>query len=393
MENVEIKTISDVKELESLAPIWDSLLQQCQEDSSVYLTHEWLMTWWKYFGEGKELNVILLEKEQKVIGIVPLMKTMYKIGSIKLYVLETIGSNNCNYVWLVPSESRQDVISALLVYLGEEFSKAKLVLWLSFVPGGSKFLEMLRRHYSHTNNLYIKEQIQTVAPYLSLPETWDEYFRSLGSRRRKVLRRLLRSLEQAHSINLRHFTEQNLEESLDEFFDLHQRQWRYINMRGVFYDNKIKDFYKEVAHKFRLRNWLHFSHLTIDNEIVSFLYGFLHNRKLYAVTTARDIRYSKYSVGHLHAVYSIREAIKSRFTEVDFLKGDEPYKFYWTKSARKYSRVLVTENCNYSRFLFKLLGKWLRLLEIRRYSLRELYSIYKIKQTESRERMRMKLKS
>ena len=84
MNNTTIRVVTETEELESLARVWDSLLPKCRDDNSIYLTHEWLSTWWKHFGERKKLNILLIEKGRQVIGIVPLMKTEYRIGLIKL---------------------------------------------------------------------------------------------------------------------------------------------------------------------------------------------------------------------------------------------------------------------------------------------------------------------
>lgn len=65
MDKTKIRVVTEPKELETLATVWDSLLGKCREDNSIYLTHEWLSTWWKHFEEGKKLNILLIEKESR----------------------------------------------------------------------------------------------------------------------------------------------------------------------------------------------------------------------------------------------------------------------------------------------------------------------------------------
>jgi len=388
MHGVVVKVISDLKGFESLSATWDSLLLKCQDDNSIFLTYEWLWTWWRHFGEGKKLNILL----GQVIGIIPLMKMEYKIGPIKLHILEKISLTSCNYVWLTRPENRQEAIIAVLAYLKEELSKNKLALRLTLVPEDSKFLDLIHTHTSLVSEeLVIQERITTAAPYITLPTTFDEYFRALGPRWRKKLRWASRSLEKSHNVAFKQFTADSVEEGLNKFFDLHQRRWQSVNIRGVFSTSKMKDFYREIASQFLRKNWLHFSCLTVGNEMASGEYGFVYNRKFYAFTGARDTRYPKYSVGHLHGMYLIKYAINNHLQEFDFLRGEEPYKFYWTKSTRKYIEIRIIKRGYFPGLSIKLLHAFLRVYQIRQYSLREIYSLYFIKRREREEKKRMGL--
>jgi len=392
MSTTTIRIVTEPEEFERLKEVWDSVLQQCNEDSSIYLTHEWVWTWWKHFGEKRKLNILMIEREGRVIGIIPLMKVEYRIGFVKVCLLETIGSINFNHVGLILAESREQAMTAFLAYLERELVRNRLVLRLPHVPEDSNFLDSLRTHSCIVSKtLSIHEKFMTLAPYVSLPTTWDEYFSSLSQKRRWVLRRALRSLESGHTLEFRQLTTDALEEGLNEFFDLHQARWESINIRGVFSNPKMKDFYREIASQFIKKDWLHFSCLSLDGKMVAATYGFVYNQKLYEATAARDIRYSEYDVGHVHNMYLLQDAIKKQLRESDFLKGDEPYKFHWTKSARNYMQIIMLENDFWSGIKLKYLYAFLHLYAVRQHRLREYYSFYKIKRREKKQRKSMGL--
>ncbi len=394
MSNMTIRVVTEAKEFESLGEVWDELSQNSGHDTSVYLTHEWLWTWWRHFGEGKKLNILLIERERQVIGIVPLMRTEYRLGLLRLRALETIGSVNYNCVGLTQSENREEVIAAFLAYMAEELANNGLVLRLTLVPEDSEFLALLRKNIpSFADNLAVQEKATTVAPYIALPATWDEYFRSLSGNRRWILRRRLRALEEAHVVDFQECTVDALDARLNEFFDLHQKRWQSVNVKGVFADPRNKEFYRDIATQFLERGWLHFSCLTVDGEMASAEYGFVYGRKFYAATAARDPRYSKYSVGHLHCMFLIRETIEKGLREYDLLRGDEPYKFYWTKLARRYMQITIIRRSPCSRLRLGFVSALLRLHELRQYGLREMYYLYLIKRREKRDKKRMGLKT
>jgi CelD/BcsL family acetyltransferase involved in cellulose biosynthesis len=393
MSQATIRVVTDPKEFEALAPVWNSLLENCHDESSMYLSLEWLATWWRYFGEGKRLNLLLFERDGQTIGIVPLIKNEYRIGPFKLDALESITWTSCNYVGLVLPEHRDEITAALLGYLRENLHGVSLILRLSLIPEDSQFLSALKKNMAPlVKSLVFQERVRTLAPYIDLPSSWEGYSASLGRRRRKVLGKALRHLErEKRMVEFRQYTADSLDEGLNRFFDLHQERWHMVGLRGSFPESKDREFHREVARKFLNRNWLHLSSLTIDGEVASALFACIFNQKFYAITEARNIRYARYSVGHLHGIQVIKDAIDRRLSEFDFLQGDEPYKFYWTKSARRYMRVTIIRRGFLPALRLQLLRAFLRLWDVRQYSLREIWAILSIRRRERRELKKMGL--
>lgn len=392
MRSATIRVVTERGEFESLAGVWYELIQDVDSDNSIYLTHEWLSTWWKHFGEGKKLNILLIEKQNRVIGIIPLMRTEYRIGLFRVRALETIGSEYCNYVGLVRSGNGEEAITTLIAYLEDELVKNRLVLLLDLVPEDSKVLALLRSgSHLFSNNLASQERVTTLAPYVALPATWDEYYHSLSRNLRKQLRRASHSLQAAHSVQFQECNEDNLKYMLSEFFDLHQNRWSFVNTGRWFSDPGMRAFYGDIATQFIKKGWLHFSSLNIDGRMANAKYGYVYNHKFYAVTVARDTRYSEYSIGHLHDKFLIEEMIGRQLKEFDYSRGDEPYKFYWAKSARKYMQVVIIGKGLYTGIRFKFLRVFLRLYAIRQNGLRASYRLRLMRKRQEEEKKRMGL--
>ncbi len=393
MENVSTGLVTELEEFRALSTIWDSLLEQSANDSSIFLTHEWAWTWWKHFGAGKKLNILLFNKGQQIVGIMPLIRTEYRVGSVKIQLLETLGALDCNYVWVVPIEHREQAMAALLAYLKKELAANLVAVKLAYVPEDSSFFLLLRRGSAlFAGDLVIRGTLDTLAPYISLPATWEEYFGSLSGNRRHTLRRNLRSLEKAHKVGFEICTAANSETSLGKFFDLHQKRWDSVKVRSMLSDSDMKAFYVDIKNQFLKKDWLHFSIITADGKIVGAEYGFVYNQKLYGFTTARDPLYSKYSIGHLHRMFLIKDAIEKGLREFDCLRGDEPYKYHWTKSARRYMRMVIVKKSWLVELRLKFLNTFLRLHEIRQFGLKEIYPRLLIRIREQRERRQMRIK-
>ena len=98
MNETTIRVVTEPDEFESLAPAWNNLLAKCCDESTMYLTHEWLATRWRHLGEGQRLNLLLCERDRRVIGIMPLVRNEYRLGPFKLDALESIGGTTLSKI-------------------------------------------------------------------------------------------------------------------------------------------------------------------------------------------------------------------------------------------------------------------------------------------------------
>jgi CelD/BcsL family acetyltransferase involved in cellulose biosynthesis len=292
----------------------------------------------------------------------------------------------------MPAERREEAAAAFISYLDKELASDGLIFRATLVPEDSALLALLRRHSAEfSSNPAVEERIMTQAPYIPLPATWDDYFRTLSGKKRWFLRRRLRSLQEEHHIEFSECTEDSLDDVLNTFVDLHQRRWQSVNIRGTFSNPKMKELYRDVARRFLARGWLHFSCLKVDGEIASAIYSYVYNGRFYAATAARDIRYSKYSIGHLHYMFLIEYAIKRDLQEFHFLQGEEPYKLRWTNSARRYSQVAAIRRGRCPGIRLKCMHVFIRAYAIKWYGLRESYHLRRIMKREDKERKMMGL--
>ena len=99
---MNFKIIKDQKQFHSLHKTWNHLLQ-ISHINSIYLTWEWLYTWWQTYGEGRELFIICAFKGNRLIAIVPFLKRKrIKLGLHEQIVLEFLGTG----------ESKEDEVSS-----------------------------------------------------------------------------------------------------------------------------------------------------------------------------------------------------------------------------------------------------------------------------------------
>ncbi len=384
MSNLTIRTVTGIEEFESLQKTWGGLIAR-SGDNNVFLTWEWLFTWWQHFGQGKKLNILVIEDGSNVIGIVPLMLSRYQWGPFSYDVLESLGSASCDYHGVILTERKEDCANILLAYLKDELVKNKF-LRMTQIPEDSEFLALIRKRYPpFSKSLVLEEKVSATCPYVALPATWDEYFYSVRRKRRGNLRRSLQSLQNEHAVE---WKEQagagDLREQIQGFFELKKKRWDTRNLGGLSGNQVKTEFYIELANVMAQKKWLDLSFLIVDGRVASAVYGFKYNQRFYYYVTAFDPDYANYSIGNLHIMHLLESAIKDGLSEFDFLRGLEAYKLYWSRSIKNNIQLIVGRRKRLPGIGLSLFRAMMRLDELTKRGLRQNFYLYLDKRRQQR---------
>ncbi|MEM2970472.1 MAG: cellulose biosynthesis protein, partial [Candidatus Bathyarchaeia archaeon] len=71
MEETKIVEIDNYDDFLALEEDWNNILDKC--DHTIFSTWYWLSNWWKHFGNGKKLLLLLAQENNEIEGIAPLM--------------------------------------------------------------------------------------------------------------------------------------------------------------------------------------------------------------------------------------------------------------------------------------------------------------------------------
>ncbi|MCU0861577.1 MAG: hypothetical protein MUE65_04590, partial [Methanomassiliicoccales archaeon] len=82
--------VTSLSKWEGMREEWTVLQRSCDEDD-VFLTFEWLHGWWRSYGEGRRLRLVVAREEGRLVGVAPLMVS--SIGKlVKLRIAEFLGT-------------------------------------------------------------------------------------------------------------------------------------------------------------------------------------------------------------------------------------------------------------------------------------------------------------
>lgn len=335
---MHVERIATVDQFRDLRAAWNDLLTRSTADC-VFLTWEWLFTWWKHFGAGRELAILVVRDGTELVALTPLALRRTRIAGVPLPSLEFLGDGlvGSDYLDVIAREDRRDeALRTLAAYLDD----AGMRLDLSQVGRGRANAVTIAADLSHRGWRTV-ETPTSVSPFIRLAgHSWVSYLATLGPRHRANLRRRLRQAGAKFEVTFDYA--QSSEErrtALQTLVRLHLARWRERGVSEAFGTPALLAFHDEVTELARQRGWLRLYVLSLDRVPVAGLYGFRYGRVFSFYQSGFDPAFARWSVGLMTMALAIRRALEEGAEEYDFLHGDEAYKFLWTHELRELSRL------------------------------------------------------
>jgi CelD/BcsL family acetyltransferase involved in cellulose biosynthesis len=343
-----VEELTRPERFEALRPEWDALV--ARSDGSLFQTWEWQWSWWRHFGRG-QLCLLTARREGALVGVAPLMLGRY-LG-VPLRRLQFIGTLGTDYLDLVLA--REEAAALAPRFLEEIVARRDRwdLVDLQQLRPCSLLATATVLPPCHTLRVP-----QERCPYVTLPETWDEFTGSLGKSLRKNIGYYRRLMEREHAFEIETVANGRLPEAMEEFFALHQARWRRRRLPGAFAGRRTRRFHHEVAARCLERGWLRLHRLRLDGRTGAVLYCFNHQGKGYYYQGGFEPTLARYSPGTVLTAHAIEDAIRLGAAEFDFLRGDEPYKYAWKAADRENVRLLIWRSAFPSR-----LAPWINRLE------------------------------
>ena len=336
---IVVEKIEDPGRFAALRHDWDGVLADSASDS-VFLTWEWMHTWWKHLAEDRRLHLLALWRGTELVALAPLaLRSARWRRLLPFRALEFLGAGSVGSDYLdvlVRRGWETQALGALARYLKEHSA----VLELSRVKRAGAHAGQLARALQPSGWIHTLSATD-VCPYIDLTGLdWASYLARLGPSHRYNVRRRLRKLNQRWRVRLeRTESEAQRHAALLELVRLHQLRWRELGQPGVFPDRALVAFHDEFSQLALERGWLRLFVLTADDQPVAGLYGLRYRDTFLFYQSGFDPAWRRHSVGLITMALAIRHAIEEGAATFDFLRGDEAYKALWTHTHRELVRI------------------------------------------------------
>jgi CelD/BcsL family acetyltransferase involved in cellulose biosynthesis len=339
---MQIKIWSTYEELEDHEAEWNNLLLKSASHVP-FLRHEYIKTWWKTLGGGEwqdgTLHIITAHSNDgEIKGIAPLFRTTNLDGKSALMIIGSIEISD--YLdFLAAPEDLPDFIDAVLKDLEGPQGPVWEILDLYNIPEESQTLARLDDAVQKLGWNITKERIQP-APYILIPHSWNEYLKGIKKKQRHEIRRKLKRAENHDTPVSWYFVqdEDSLDEEIKAFLDL----MALDNQKEEFLTDIMRKQMGEAIHTAFNAGWLQLSFLMIGEEKAAAYLNFDYANKLWVYNSAINFDFYDLSPGWVLLAYLIQWAIENGREVLDFMRGDEVYKYRFGGIDRYVMRVQIT---------------------------------------------------
>lgn len=345
---LQIRKITDEKEFFCLKEEWNTLLSHSRAES-IFLTWEWLWTWWNiYKSNSRNLCILLVFRGQDLIGIGPFYvisksyKSMFKLRRLMFLGTDEKGLLSEYMDIISRAGDEQDVISNVLGYLYNQNICEDI--FLHKINSLSSSLRLLRSVSQNKEMFYVIAD-EYESPFISLPADYNTFMKSIDGAFRQKLRKNQNKLRKMNNVVIRKTNDiAEFKHDFSELVRLHQMRWESKKLEGSFSDKNFKDFHHAIMPVLLNNKQLDLWFLSVGGINISSLYNIRYKNKIYFYMAGLDIDFEKsIAPGFLLHDYCISNAIENRIGEYDFMLMGylDSYKKKWTTKSKSMADVYI----------------------------------------------------
>ncbi len=326
--------------LEALAGEWNALLDR-SATRVPFLRHEVQSLWWSTLGGGEwssgELWLGTARDERGALqGLCPLFLPGGPSADGHLHLIGSFEISD--YLDLiVPVERSVELGPALLSAIEAEPSLAGLDLYN--LPEESPTLTALETSASERGWHASRQRLEP-CPVVSLDGGWEAYLNRLDKKQRHELRRKMRRADESEpGVRLRLVTAKDDAQAEAEAF---LRLMALDPTKASFLTADMRAYFLGLTQAAFDCGCLHLAFLEVGSEPAAAYWSFDYGGRLWVYNSGLDPAYASLSPGWVLLGRLIQWAIEHGRSAIDFLRGDEAYKFRLGGVERSIYRLTLT---------------------------------------------------
>ena len=318
--------------MDRLVPEWRVLWHRVP-DATPFQSPEWLLPWWRCFGNGAPV-VLTAREDGQLIAVLPL----YQLDEAGCRKLLPIGISLSDYLdALVDSNdpgAAGELLASLLDVPGWEEC---------YIPDLPPRAALLAARCP--GRLTVHRSAGETCPVLALPAAVAELREVVPRKTLRDLRQARRRAAAAGRVEAIRADASTVSGFMQDFFRLHEGRWQPIAGHGVCADPVVRDFHLTAAQRMLDAGMLRLYVLRVGNSTAAAYYGFTAKRTAYAYLSGFDPEFAELSPGTQIVAHAIEEAIREGALEFHFLRGGEAYKHAWGAVDRPNTALTLRRKC------------------------------------------------
>lgn len=328
---MQVDIINDIHHFDEVKPAWDAVYT-ADPNATTFVSWAWLRGWIETTTCPWLVLCVRPNNSSHHVAFLPLLlQTLNINGSYSVRVFRMWGNPAADHTgFICLPEYEEKAMPSLALHLQDRMKWDRLDMHEVF----DHRLDFFLKHFSH-KKFSIDELKRTPCPYITLPETWDQYLLNfLSIKKRRNIRRALKRVKTHTDFHLTTLQDSDLDSQVQVV-----RMLWMSRLGSPIHDlDKFAHVYKRCFEDRSL--WIDI--FWDDEKPIAGLIAFLDQQKrFYAYSIGYDSNYSKLSPGTAMMAYSIQYAIQNGYREYDFGRGHVDYKLAAFGAIERSNRNLI----------------------------------------------------
>lgn len=319
-------TVVGREALAGLRAEWNELCER-MEYATPFATWEWAEGWLQVIGRDAKVLIAVARRNGRAVGILPLARAGSNAWSPVLTMLGVDRLYPDHIALLAAGETTHELLAALLrAALTAAGSRARIDLPMVAADSGMD-------RACAAAGLPARARAAGIAPYLPIRGSFEEFLKGLSSNERYKIRNRTKKMLAVPGVRFGAVAENEVPAVLIRLRELHAMRATQKGIESSFDRDDVQQFHARLVAALPGAS-LAFRCLWSGDEIFAVFYGFTLQGRLFYFQLGYDPAWSDRSPGIVLLSEVIRDAHERGYTEFNFLQGDEPFKWTWTKQSR-----------------------------------------------------------
>jgi CelD/BcsL family acetyltransferase involved in cellulose biosynthesis len=346
---ITVRLVETLDEFAALEPAFDKLLIE-SESPHPHLSFTWLYLWYKHFGAGQDLFLLVAEEgsgdRKDVVGIAPLMIYRERTvnGLVDYRTVRLIGHDFTDRNdFIVRARQREAIIEALADSLFARRARWDRLV-LRHLNDASPTFKPLCRALGR-KGCRVEMAALATCPWIDVEGSFDDYFKTRGRNLTGDVGRRWRRLRDAGIEPELQILSRLDEGLLDEIRVIDRaRTEATAGRQSVFLDERKRGFVAELVERLNESGAWRIYVFRHQGVLLSYYICYDCAGTLHFWVTSYNIDYEQYSLGKVLLKSVVEDCFRQGFQHFDFMIGDEEYKRRWTDRMSINHVLTVTPN-------------------------------------------------
>jgi len=331
---------------------WNDAVERAQVPHP-FLRHEWVRTWWDSFGGNRQLHIITVRDQGRIIAIAPLMRETAIVYGLPVRRIALVANDHTPRTDFVIADKPEEAYRAIWNAIHDD-SDHWDVLQLTQLLHGSPTAAALSQ-FAADAGLPTGTWKSSDSPYLELAGTWDGYWASLSAKFRSNVRNRLTRLKQIGEPALEILADRtDIARACDDAWRLEASGWKDQEGTSIVSDASVQKFYALLAERAADCGWLRLLFLTVGGRRIAVSYSACYDDRLFLFKTGYDREFHACSPFKLLTYFAAQEGFARGLREIDFLGETEPWKQEWTPATRGHDWLFIFSHSRRARLLHSI---------------------------------------